>query len=161
VKEFLKDHPIRVAFATFCVLLVAGLQLWECYAPFSIRSHNQEEIGRIRVKNNDRFSFVVLGDSAGNTTAFESLLREIDHDMEASFAIDIGDLVGDGERGQLRRFLNQVQENLAIPFLAAMGNHDFNNNNGFDNYKDIFGPTYYAFQIGQYSFIVLEDYRED
>ena len=81
-------------------------------------------------------------------------MHDIDHDKEIAFAIDIGDLVRDGKRGQYRRFLDQVQENLTIPFLTATGNHDFNN--GFDNYTNIFGPTYYVFQVGQCSFIVLD-----
>ena len=158
VKDFLKEHPIRVAFATFCVLLVAGTQLWERYAPFSIHSHNQEEIGRIRVKNTDRFSFVVLGDSAGNNSDFESLLRAIDHDMEASFVIDIGDLVQRGRKGLYRRFLNQVKESITIPFLTAIGNYDLKG--GSDQYQEVFGPAHYSFRVGQSCFIFLDIFEE-
>jgi 3',5'-cyclic AMP phosphodiesterase CpdA len=48
-----------------------------------------------------------------------------------------------------------VQGDLAIPFLTAIGNHDLNNGSP-DNYLEIFGPTYYTFQIGQSYFIILD-----
>ena len=43
---------------------------------------------------------------------------------------------------------------MTIPFLTAVGNHDLDNGSG--NYQEIFGPTYYSFQIGQNYFIVLD-----
>ena len=49
---------------------------------------------------------------------------------------------------------SSVQKNLTIPFLAVIGNHDLYK--GSANYREIFGPTYYSFQIGQSSFIVLD-----
>ena len=49
-----------------------------------------------------------------------------------------------------------MRGDLDIPFLTATGNHDFDNNNGFHNYTTIFGPTYYTFQAGLCSFIVLD-----
>jgi hypothetical protein len=57
--------------------------------------------------------------------------RDIGRDSEIVFAIDVGGLVGHGKRSEYRRLLIQVQKNLPIPFLAATGNHDFNN--GFDH----------------------------
>jgi 3',5'-cyclic AMP phosphodiesterase CpdA len=110
------------------------------------------------VVNPDDFTFAVFGDNKGNHTFFDPLLRDIGRDREIVFAIDVGDLVGNGKRSEYRRFLNQVQKNLTIPFLAATGNHDFNN--GFDHYRRIFGPTYCAFQVGQGYFIVLDATKE-
>jgi 3',5'-cyclic AMP phosphodiesterase CpdA len=131
-----------------------GLVSWKYYAPLHIHERNKKEISRIKIANRDDFSFAVFGDNKGNYSYFEPLLRGVDQDKEIIFAIDIGDLVSHGKVGQFRRLVNQVEENLAIPFLTATGNHDFNN--GFDNYTSIFGPTYYAFQAGQCSFIVLD-----
>jgi 3',5'-cyclic AMP phosphodiesterase CpdA len=72
-----------------------------------------------------------------------------------AFAIDDGDLVQDGTAGLYRRFLKQVQENLTIPFLTAIGNHDLDHGSPH-NYQEIFGPTYYSFQVGKSYFIVLD-----
>ena len=155
-KKIFKEHPFRIILASLCILLFLGLKLWESHAPLSIHDWNKREISRIKIAHSDDFIFAVFGDNKGNYSFFEPLLQDIDHDKEIAFAIDVGDLVSDAKRGQYRRFLNQVQENLTIPLLTATGNHDFNSNNGFDNYKNIFGPTYYAFQVGQYSFIVLD-----
>jgi hypothetical protein len=154
MKKKFQENPIKVTLAFLCILSFIGLYFWNTYAPLPIHERNKKEISRINVSNPDDFTFAVFGDNKGNYSFFEPLLQDIAQDREISFAIDIGDLVGDGRRGQYRRFLNQVQENLALPFLTATGNHDFNN--GFDEYRNIFGPIYYAFQVGQYSFIVLD-----
>ena len=78
VKDFLRDHPLGVAFAIFNVLSIVGIQLWEHCAPSSIHFHKQAEIDRIKVKIRDRFSLGVPGDRAGNGSAFECLLHGID-----------------------------------------------------------------------------------
>jgi len=154
MKKIIRDNPIRLTIAFFCILLFIGLTLWKSYAPLSVHERNKTEISKIRPAKPDDITFAVFGDNKGNYSFFEPLLHDIDHDKEIAFAMDIGDLVGDGKVSQYRRFLDQVQRNLTIPLLTATGNHDFNN--GFDQYKDIFGATYYAFRVGPYSFIVLD-----
>ncbi len=156
-KTFHKN-PIKVTLAFLCIFIFIGLNLWNYYVPLSIHDWNKRESSRIKLADPDDFTFAVFGDNKGNHSFFESLLRDIDHEKEIAFAIDVGDLVKDGKRGQYRRFLDQVRENLAIPFLTATGNHDYNN--GFDEYRNIFGPTYYSFQGGQCSFIVLDATNE-
>jgi hypothetical protein len=154
-RKILKEHPLRIIFASLCVLLFIGLKFWDTYAPLSIHRWNNKEISRIKVANFDKFTFAVFGDNKGNDSVFEALLRDIDHNTEIAFAIDVGDLVSEGKKGRYRRFLNQVQENLAIPFLTAIGNHDLNNGSS-RNYQEIFGSSYYAFQIGEVHFVVLD-----
>jgi hypothetical protein len=155
MKKIFHENPIKITLASLCILTFVGLNIWKYYAPVPIHNWNQKEISRIKVTDPKDFTFALFGDNKGDYSFFEPLLHDIGHDKEIAFAIDVGDLVSDGERGQFRRFLDQVQENLAIPFVTATGNHDFNSNNGFDNYKNIFGPTYYSFQAGECSFIVL------
>jgi hypothetical protein len=154
-KKVFKEHPIKIIIASLCILLFIGLEIWDYQAPLSIHDRNKKEISRIKVVNPTDFTFAVFGDNKGNYSFFEPLLHDIAQDKEIAFAIDDGDLVSDGKRGQYRRFLNQVEENVAIPFLRAIGNHDLNNGSS-DNYREIFGPTYYAFQIGQNYFFVLD-----
>jgi len=156
IKKILQGHPVRIILASLCILSFIGITVWNAYAPVPIHNWNQKELSRITVADPNDFSFVVMGDNKGNHSVFEPLLRDIGHDEEIAFAIDDGDLVDEGTVGHYRRFLNQVQENLAIPFLTAIGNHDLDNNGSNNNYQDIFGPTYYSFQVGQGYFIVLD-----
>ena len=154
-KKIFKEHPIKIILASLCILLFMGFKFWDYYAPLSIHDWNKREISRIKVANPTDLTFAVFGDNKGNYSVFEPLLHDIDHDTEIVFAVDVGDLVSKGKRGKYRRFLNQVQENLTIPFLTAIGNHDLNNGHS-GSYLEIFGPTFYSFQIGQSYFIVLD-----
>ena len=157
-KKLFKGARVRRALALLSILGFVGFGLWNQYAPLSTHDWNKSEISRIRVTDPDYFTFAVFGDNKGNYSFFEPLLVDIDHDKDIAFAIDIGDLVGDGKRGQYRRFLNQVQENLTTPFLTATGNHDYHN--GFDEYRNIFGPTCYSFQAGRCAFFVFDSTNE-
>jgi hypothetical protein len=154
-KKIFKEHPIKIILASLCILLFMGFKFWDYYAPLSISNWNKKEISQIKVANPTEFTFAVFGDNKGNKSIFEPLLKDIDHDTEIVFAIDVGDLVSEGERGKYRRFLNQVKENLTIPFLTAIGNHDLSNGSP-RNYQEIFGSTFYSFQVGQSYFIVLD-----
>jgi serine/threonine-protein phosphatase CPPED1 len=154
-KKVFKAHLVKIILASLCILLFMGLKSWNYCAPLPVHDWNKKELDRIKVPDPNNFTFAVCGDNKGNESVFEPLLKDIDHSVEIDFVIDVGDLVPKGQRGFFRRFLKEVQENLAIPFLTAIGNHDLNDK-GARNYQEIFGPTYYSFQIGQNSFIVLD-----
>ena len=155
MKRIFREHPLKIILACLCILSFIGLNSWHHYAPLFIYDWNKKAISKIKVVGLNDFTFAVFGDNKGNYSIFEPLLRDIAQDREILFAIDVGDLVSGGKRGQYRRFLKQVQKDLAIPFLTAIGNHDLNNGSD-NNYREIFGPTYYAFQVGQRYFIVLD-----
>jgi 3',5'-cyclic AMP phosphodiesterase CpdA len=133
--------------------------VWKSSAPVSINNRNQREISRITVGDPNDYSFVVMGDNKGNRSVFEPLLRDIARNKDVAFALDDGDLVDGGTVSHYRRFLDQVQKNLSIPVLVAIGNHDLNYGSN-NNYQKIFGPTYYSFQVGQGYFIVLDAITE-
>jgi hypothetical protein len=40
--------------------------------------------------------------------------------------------------------------------VTSFGNHDLNDDGSNKNYREIFGPTYYSFQVGHGYFIVLD-----
>lgn len=123
MKRIIRENPIKLTIAFLCILTFIGVNLWNYYAPLSISDWNKREISRIKVTNPDDFTFAVFGDNKGNYSFFEPLLHDINHDKKVAFAIDAGDLVSGGERGHFRRFLKQVQRNLTIPFVTAIGNH--------------------------------------
>jgi 3',5'-cyclic AMP phosphodiesterase CpdA len=155
IRKIFEEHPLKTGMACLFILSFIFLQFWNYCAPLSITDRNTRELSRIKIVDPEDFTFAVFGDNKGNSSFFEPLLREIDHDKEIAFAIDVGDLVNNGKGGHYRRFLNQVQDNLAIPFITAIGNHDLSHGSSAI-YRKIFGPTYYAFQVGEASFIVLD-----
>jgi Calcineurin-like phosphoesterase len=159
IKKILKQHPVKIILAFLCILFFIGITVWNSYAPVPSHNRNQTELSRIIVDDPHDFTFAVLGDNKGNRSVFEPLLRDIGQDKEIAFAIDDGDLVDGGTMGHYRRFLNQVQEDLSIPFLTAIGNHDLNHGSTH-NYQEIFGPTYYSFRVGEGYFIVLDAVAE-
>jgi hypothetical protein len=156
IKKILTQHPVKIILASLCILLFIGITLWNSSAPVPVNNRNQRELSRIVVDDPHDFTFAVMGDNKGNRSVFEPLLRDIGQDKEIAFAIDDGDLVDGGTMSHYRLFLHQVQENVSIPFLTAIGNHDLNKNGSNSNYQDIFGPTYYSFRVGEGYFIVLD-----
>jgi hypothetical protein len=160
IQKIFKEHPIKIILAALCILLFIGILVWNSSAPVSIHNWNQKELSRISVADSNDYSFAVMGDNKGNRSVFEPLLHDLATDKEIAFAIDDGDLVDGGTIGHYRCFLNQVREILTIPFLVAIGNHDLNGNGSNKNYQDVFGPTYYSFQVGQGYFIVLDAVTE-
>lgn len=155
IKKVFKENPLRVTIASFCILLFIGLQIREGSAPLSTTGWNAKEISRIRVRNPKDFTFAVLGDNKGNRFFFEPLLQDIDRSGEMAFAIDVGDLVDGGSQGNYRKFLEQLHQNLNVPFLAAVGNHDLYKGS-LRIYENIFGASYYTFHVGEAYFIVLD-----
>lgn len=104
----------------------------------------------------DQFSFVVMGDNKNSFSTFQSILRDLDTKTDQlAFAIDVGDLVFDGEQEKYRVFYNQIKDE-KLPFLVALGNHDIREE-GRAVYYDVFGPFYYGFAVGNSYFIVLDD----
>lgn len=142
-----------------CILLLTAIESCYHFAPLPAHDWIATNLQKIRVKQPNDFSFAVFGDNKNSHTTFNALLKQVNHDPDIAFAIDIGDLVFDGEKEKYRYFFNQVRDNLELPLLAAVGNHELREK-GRGIYYDIFGPFYYSFQIGKNYFIVLDDANE-
>jgi hypothetical protein len=155
IRRIVKRHPIKAAVACGCILLFVALQIWDFHAPLAVSNWNKKEISRIKVADCDDFTFAVFGDNKEGYSLFDALLKDIAQKREISFVIAVGDLVPRGKRWLFRLFLREVQNNLAIPLIAALGNHDLHGRSA-DNFRDIFGPTYYSFQVGEGYFIILD-----
>ncbi len=116
---------------------------------------NYQQLQRIPHEG-DNFSFAVMGDNKNSFATFEAILRNLDaKTKQLAFAIDVGDLVFDGEQEKYRVFYNQIKDE-KLPFLVAIGNHDIREE-GRAVYYDLFGPFYYSFAVGNSYFIVLDD----
>jgi serine/threonine-protein phosphatase CPPED1 len=152
-------HSVKIGLGLLCLLLFTGLKFRDSHAPLPVHDRNRKEISRIKVSDLSEFTFAVFGDNKGNTSIFLPLLRDIDSREEIDFLVDLGDLVDGGSKEHYRCFLDQVQGNPTSPLLTVIGNHDLGKG-GSANYREIFGPTFYSFQIGENDFIVLDAVSE-
>ena len=109
-------------------------------------------------KKKDEFSFAVFGDNKNSITTFKSLISELNKE-DIIFAIDLGDLVYDGEKEKFRFFIKQIKS-LNKPLLTAIGNHELKEG-GRANYYEIFGKFYYSFSVGKSYFIILDNANEN
>jgi Icc-related predicted phosphoesterase len=109
-------------------------------------------------KNQTNFSFVVFGDNKNSITTFDELISRVNKE-DALFAIDVGDLVLNGEKEYFDFFISQI-EKLNKPLLTVVGNHELYDK-GRASYYDIFGRFYYSFNVGNSYFIILDDANEN
>jgi len=130
----------------------AELRPWWPPSGLNWNFHQLQHIPR----EGDKFSFAVMGDNKNSFSTFPAILRDLDSKTgQLTFAIDMGDLVFDGEQEKYRVFYNQIK-NEKLPFLVALGNHDIREE-GRAVYYDTFGLFYYSFAVGNSYFIVLDD----
>jgi len=154
-KYFSKKRHIVAVTAIVVLLTIIGLNN---YLPVGPGNYNQKQIDKIHSSApRDHFSFAVMGDNKNSFKIFSKILKDVDNN-HYTFAIDVGDLVYDGEKAKYRIFYNMIK-NEQTPFLVAIGNHDIREA-GAENYFDIFGKFYYSFDYGNSLFIVLDDANE-
>ena len=143
----------------FFILLLVALKYYSILIPFTVEDNNFHQIEKIKKSvNPNNFCFAVFGDNKNSHKVFEDLINKINNDNKIEFAIDIGDLVYDGETEKYKFFLRQISK-LKKPLLTAIGNHDIADD-GRGNYYRIFGPFYYSFALGETFFIFLDDANE-
>ena len=105
------------------------------------------------------FSFVVAGDSGAwpDPTAdaiFSQLLRQAGA-LEPLFFASLGDFAGPGTPERHADYLRLV-EDLPVPNVCAVGNHDLDDPGGRAAWTDVHGPANYDFAYGNTRFVVLD-----
>jgi 3',5'-cyclic AMP phosphodiesterase CpdA len=141
------------------IVVLLAIIAFNNYFPIGPGNYNQKQIDRIQsFPPSNHFAFAVMGDNKNSFKIFRKILKDID-DNHYIFAIDVGDLVYDGEKAKYRIFYNMIK-NERTPFLVAVGNHDIREG-GAENYFDVFGKFYYSFDYGNSLFIVLDDANEE
>lgn len=140
-----------------CLLAWAGVALGADIGSLPTRDWNLNNLERLKVPSGPTLTFAVLGDNRSNPAVFEQVLKHMDGDPGLAFAMDLGDLVERGSLEAFSDFLNQVRRNLRLPFLTVLGNHDLEKDQGSRLYRETFGPDYYAFQVKDNYFIVIND----
>jgi hypothetical protein len=158
-KAHLRNHPVAMGIFMFCAFLLVGVEVWFAFAAPPTQNWLAKNLQNIKNNNPDDYAFAVFGDNKNSHATFPELLREVSRDKELCFAIDLGDMVFDGEIEKYRYFFRQVHKNMNIPLLTAIGNHELHEK-GRGLYYDLFGPFYYSFMIGRDYFIVVDDANE-
>jgi hypothetical protein len=140
------------------IFLIAWIVIWSIL-PVGSGNWNEKQMQKISsFPLSYNFCFAVMGDTKNGLGTFHRIIKDINGE-KLLFAIDVGDLVSDGEKEKYRIFYNGIKKS-EVPFLVAIGNHDIREG-GRANYFDIFGHFYYAFSYGNSLFIVLDDANEE
>ena len=115
---------------------------------------NQNEVEKID-KHKTEFTFAVYGDSRNSSGRFEEMLKDINN-KNVLFSVHDGDMVWAGSYDEFRKYLKQIEIS-NVPVLTVIGNHELYIQNSSDNYRQIFGPTYYSFAAKNSYFIMVDD----
>jgi predicted phosphodiesterase len=152
---------IVLIFSAFCLAAWAGVGFAGDIAPLPAKQWNQENLAKVQSAAAEPVTFAVMGDSRDNPPAFGGLLKKVDRDSELAFVIHLGDMVREAELEQYQTFFTVVRQNLHKPLLAVVGNHELTGDRDLKLFHPMFGPDYYAFQIGQNYFIAINDAAEE
>lgn len=149
----------RYALSVVIILAVCvvGIKVYSVLSFPGIHNWNYYQLQHID-RSKKTFSFAVFGDNKNSITTFSRLIDRLNRENDIIFAIDVGDLVYDGEKEKFRFFIKQISR-LRMPLLTAIGNHELREG-GRANYYDFFGAFYYSFTVGDSYFIVLDDANE-
>lgn len=129
---------------------------------------DKNTISKIKIfpkKENDKFSFALIGDTRGSESPFTNkrgsyfIYRQFEKEINSikpAFWINLGDMVNSGHPYQYRRFKEQIK-NIPFPFFPVIGNHEFSNPAGEKYFKALFGNTNYSFNYGKYHFVFIDN----
>ncbi len=119
-------------------------------------------------KNNpDNFQFAIIGDRTGGANVlgtFKLAMKQINL-LQPEFVINVGDNIEgySDEKAELNAEWDQIDEmlnELEVPFFHTPGNHDIANNTAQQVWRDRFGATYYYFVYRDVLFMVLDSEDE-
>ena len=148
----------KVILASSILILIIIIS-YRVYAPRSIENFsavNLKNIEKVKqtLKEQESFSFVVLGNIKNSITIFDKkVLSKIDSE-EVDFIISTGNNVVDSGEGKYR-VLYKTLSNLEVPFITAVGENEVKEE-GYKNYYKYFGPFYFSFQAADSYFIFLD-----
>ncbi len=154
------SSAITTAKATVLSLLLVGCENLFDYSPYSIESGSQQRtaIHLSRVENAslphfEPFRFALTADTHAYYDQADQLVHVLNQRHDIAFLLIAGDLTDYGLQ-QEYQWKTDILDNLTIPYLTAIGNHDALNN-GKENYQAFFGGFDYSFVYNQVKFVVL------
>jgi len=129
------------------------------YSPFDTlvrqRESNRKNINKIDATSVDTLVFVFMADSHIFYDELKDAVACINADPSVRFVVVGGDITSLG-LAQEYEWYYEIMKKLKVPFVTAIGNHDYLSN-GQKVYNKMFGPTNFTFGVGNYLFIVFDD----
>jgi 3',5'-cyclic-AMP phosphodiesterase len=165
-----RSLPFRI-FSRSILIVVLGIFLYGAYCAGKYvyasqeikrersRISNPVVLGRLRqegLTSAKALRFAVMGDVRNGDKIFRTELGEAKQDG-AEFVMILGDLVPTNRPENYQHFADMVGK-APLPVLVLPGNHDYGRHGG-DRYRELFGPGDYAFDLGGYHFITLDNAR--
>jgi 3',5'-cyclic AMP phosphodiesterase CpdA len=115
----------------------------------------------------EQFRFAVVSDNAANPRAgiFSAAVAKLQL-LRPDFVLSVGDFIHGYGQGsgpltdeavvrEKRRDFDEMLEGLSMPFYRVSGNHDLNNELSASIWKELYGPSYYAFEYKNTLFMCL------
>ena len=112
------------------------------------------------LKPNSPFRFIIMGDSRSNAEFWSIELKHIAAlSPKPAFVINSGDLVARGFVNEFQEYFIPPLLDFDIPYLIAIGNHDFGYKKKAIEYRYLFGDNSlnYYFDYGEYRFIMIDN----
>ena len=121
----------------------------------------------LRTGRTDAFSCVMMGDTQPYSNTEVGYVRDATLDSilgedlsDAECMVLLGDVMGD-DLGLLPRFMSLFGA-VGLPQYYVHGNHDFDfdatsDEHSADSWRQMYGPNYYAYEIGDVTFIALDN----
>lgn len=153
----------------FVILLLAFTGLascdpWFAYSPYEAQLdevyHNTTELNLALINAADAddsqpFKVAVLSDTHYHFSKLEDAVEHINREGDYAFAIVTGDIAENGLKQEFVYFYN-IMKKLKIPYLTAIGNHDYLSN-GEKVYRQMFGDFNYTFVYNQVKFVLFDN----
>jgi hypothetical protein len=126
-----------------------------------VEGRNEQMVGRIQApEDREPVRFAIAGDSGAwpNPTA-DGIYRELvaqvgELDPPPAFFANLGDFAGPGKVPDHEKYLMLV-DGLEVPNVCVVGNHDLDNDDGWENFERIHGPVNYDFGVGHTRFFAV------
>jgi len=116
---------------------------------------NLEKIKEINLPGDDTLQFAVITDNHHWYNDLNDAIEDINNNSNISFVLHGGDITDLGMQKEYEIFLT-IMENLKIPYLTVIGNHDYLSN-GEKIYQEMFGELNYSFVFNSHKFILFDN----
>ena len=153
----------KVLFIGFILFLINGCDFFE-FSPFEINLDNNEsgltnknikKILNTNISYSDNFEFAVISDTHSSYEELKDAIQEINNNDDILFVIHTGDLTDFGLK-QEYQWCNDLLDELTVPYITVIGNHDCLSN-GVAIYKKMYGKLNYSFIFNDVKFIFFND----
>jgi len=149
----------KIFFLLLIIPFFSGCSLFD-YHPYDgrikgetdINNRNIERIGE-KCKGRDTFRFIWMGDTQRWYDETEDFVGAVNQRDDIDFVIHGGDLADFGLTKEFM-WMRDIMNNLKVPYIALLGNHDCLAN-GEEIFRKIFGEPNFSFMAGNVKFVCL------